>query len=530
MGAYDRFMFLAAGAQSVRPQVHPRVSIEVARAALLPRLGILAVAMLCIVADQSATVGFGTVTPFVRGVLAADVDAGARLVIAGSAAYITGVVATVRLLERFGRRTAILGAAAGFAFFTTVSALTGDYTTFLLAHTLAQLFQGVTYVVAVVLMCAVFPRALWAYTFILLSVSSLTGQNLAPLLAGVAVDRASSTAFFLGTALVLAGATALAVLVVPADEPERNALPFDGFGLAAVAATSLCVEYLAIQGERFAWFDAARILLILGAALAGSAIVAVWQLRLAGHPLVDWRAFLSRNHVVGDVLAGFNGFFTYGSTVLLAYAQTTLGFTPTLAGELLALRLVVLIAVATATGVANAKRFIDPRISLAAGLIVVAIAYWRISLETTSGSDIAALVFDSLLLSLGLAVLTQTVPGLVFGPIPDERIASATVFYKLSTLGGTLVATALGSTLFDHRAAIWQTELAASVTPGSAAVAAALGHEGPAQLAALVAQQAAVLAYADEMRMFVLAALLAIPVVALVRPAFRAKFSLGGPR
>jgi DHA2 family multidrug resistance protein len=252
--------------------------------------------------------------------------------------------------------------------------------------------------------------------------------------------------------------------------------------------------------------------------------------RLAVHPLVDWRAFLSRNHVVGDVLAGFNGFFTYGSTVLLAYAQTTLGFTPTLAGELLALRLVVLIAVATATGLANAKRLIDPRISLAAGLIVVAIAYWRISLETTSGSDIAALVFDSLLLSLGFAVLTKTVPGLVFGPIPDERIASATVFYKLSTLGGTLVATALGSTLFDHRAAIWQTELAASVTPGSAAVTAALAHEGPAQLAALVAQQAAVLAYADEMRMFVLAALLAVPVVALTRPAFRAKVSLGGPR
>lgn len=486
--------------------------------------------MLCVLADQSATVGFGTVTPFVRGVLAADVDAGASLVIAGSAAYITGIVAAVRLLERFGRRKTILATTAGFAFFTAVSALSADYTTFLVSHTLAGLFQGATYVVAVVLMCAVFPRAFWAYTFILLSVASLTGQNLAPLLAGVAVDQATSTAFFLGTALVLAAATALAVLVVPADEPERSALPFDGFGFAAVAATALCVEYLAVQGERFAWFDAPRIPLVLGAALAGSAIVAVWQLRLARHPLVDWRVLLNRNHLVGDVLAGFNGFFTYGSTVLLAYAQTELGFTPTLAGELLALRLVVLIAAATATGVANAKRLVDARISLWAALVVVAIAFWRISFETTSGSDISALVFDSLLLSLGLAVLTQTAPGLVFGPIRDERIASATVFFKLSTLGGMLIATALGSTLFDHRAALWQTELAGSVTRSSVAVSAVLANEGPAQLAALVAQQAAVLAYADEMRMFVLAALAAVPVVALTRPAFRAKFSLGGPR
>jgi DHA2 family multidrug resistance protein len=522
-------MLLAAPAPSVRSQVHPRVSIEVARAALRPRLGILAVAMLCVLADQSATIGFGTLTPFVRGVLAADVDAGAWLVVAGSAAYIVGVVATVRLLERFGRRITILAASAGFALCTAVSGVTGDYTTFLIAHTLAQLFQGTTYVVAVVLMCAVFPRTFWAYTFILLSASSLTGQNLSPLLAGVAVDRATSTDFFLGTALVLAAATTLAALVLPADEPERKTLPFDGFGLIAVAATALCLEYLAIQGERFAWFDAPQIPLVLLAALAGIAIVAAWQLRLAGHPLVDWRVLLTHNHVVGDVLAGFNGFFTYGSTVLLAYAQTTLGFTPTLAGELLALRLSVLLAVVTATGVANAKRLIDPRISLAAGLIVVALAFWRISLETTSGSDLATLVFDSLLLSLGLGVLTQTAPGLVFGPVADERIASATIFYKLFTLGGTLVATALGATLFDHRTAIWQAELAGSVTRGSAAVTAALAHEGPAQLAALVAQQAAVAAYADEMRMFVLAALLALPVVALARPAFRAKLSLGGP-
>ena len=66
-----------------------------------------------------------------------------------------------------------------------------------------------------------------------------------------------------------------------------------------------------------------------------------------------------------------------------------------------------------------------------------------------------------------------------------------------------------------------------SVTPGSPAVVAALAHESPAQLAALVAQQATVLAYADEMRMFVLAALLALPVAAFTRPAFRAKISLG---
>ena len=523
-------MLRAVRAPSGRFQVHPQVSVDVARAGLVPRLGLLAVAMLCILADQSATVGFGTLTPFLRGVLAADVDAGARLAIIGSAAYIVGVVATVRLLERFGRRTTLLVSAAGFALCTAMSGVTSDYTTFLVAHTLAQLFQGTTYVVAVVLMCAVFPRAFWAYTFILFSASSLTGQNLSPLLAGLAVDRASSTAFFLGTALVLAAATGVAALTAPADEPERNALPFDGFGLAAVAATTLCVEYLAVQGERFAWFDAPQIPLILAGALSGSATVAAWQLHLAGHPLVDWRVLLTHNHVVGDVLAGFNGFFTYGSTVLLAYAQTTLGFTPTLAGELLALRLAVLIAIVTATGVANAKRLVDPRILLGAGLIVVAVAFWRISLETTSGSDLGALVFDSLLLSLGLGVVAQTVPGLVFGPVPDERIASATVFFKLFTLGGTLVATALGSTLFDHRAAIWQAELAGRMTPGSPAVIAALLHEGPGQLAALVAQQAAVLAYADEMRMFVLAALVALPVAALTRPAFSAKLSLSGPR
>jgi DHA2 family multidrug resistance protein len=512
-----------------RAQIHPRVSIEVARAALRPRIGLLVVAMLCILADQTATIGFGSVTPYVRGLLAADIDSGAWLTIAGGAAYVAGVVATVRLVERFGRRATLLTAAGAFALFTAISGLTDDYTTFLIAHTAAQFFQGISYVVGVVVMCAIFPRKFFAYTFILLSVASLSGQNLSPLFAGIAVDRATCTEFFAGTAVIIAVATILAAFVAPTDEPERKALPFDGVALGVVAATLLGVEYLVVQGERYAWFDAPHIPFVVLATLIGGVFVAA-HLRFSKHPLVDWRSLCVPTHVIGDVLVAANGSFVYGSTVLLAFAQTTLGFTPTLAGELLALRLVVLVAVAAATGVASAKRLIDARISLGAALLIIAIAFWRISLETTTGSDLPSLVLDSLLLSVGLAVLTQTAPGLVFGPIPDEQIASATIFFKLFTLGGTLAATAIGTTFFDHRVAVWQAELAGAVTRSAPAVEALGPHAKLSSLAGIVARQAANAAYADEMRLFVVVALAVLPVLALVRPAFRAKISLGWPR
>jgi MFS transporter, DHA2 family, multidrug resistance protein len=469
------------------------------------------------------------VTPYVRGLLAADIDSGAWLTIAGGAAYVAGVVATVRLVERFGRRATLLTAAGAFALFTAISGVTEDYTTFLVAHAGAQFFQGISYVVAVVVMCAVFPRKYFSYTFILLSAASLSGQNLSPLFAGISVDRATCTDFFVGTAVIIAVATILAAFVAPTDEPELKALPFDGVALGAVAVTMLGVEYLVVQGERYAWFDAPHIPLVLLATLLGGAFVAARHLRFSEHPLVDWRSLCVRTHVLGDILVAANGFFVYGSTVLLAFAQTTLGFTPTLAGELLALRLAVLIAVAAATGVANAKRLFDARIMLGAALIIVAIAFWRISLETTIESNLPTLVFDSLLLSVGLAVLTQTAPGLVFGPIPDEQIASATIFFKLFTLGGTLAATAIGSTFFDYRVAVWQTELAGTVTRSSPAVEALGLHPKLSSLAGLVAQQAASAAYADEMRIFVLVALVVLPVLALVRPAFRAKITLGLP-
>src|ERR1700757_3845407 len=97
-----------------RAQRHARVAIDVSRPGSVARVALLAVSLLCMFADQTATIGFGTVTPYVRGTLAVDPDSAAWITVLGGAAYMIGVVFSPRLVERLGRRRTFFYAAAAF--------------------------------------------------------------------------------------------------------------------------------------------------------------------------------------------------------------------------------------------------------------------------------------------------------------------------------------------------------------------------------------------------------------------------------
>jgi DHA2 family multidrug resistance protein len=528
---YDRRMpFPRLASQSTIPtrrraQRHARVAIDVSRTGSVARIALLAVSLLCMFADQTATIGFGTVTPYVRGTLAVDPDAAAWLTVLGGAGYMIGVVFSPRLVERFGRRRTFFWAAGAFMLFTALCSWASTYGAFLVVHTLAQIFEGLTYAASVILMCILYPRMMWGYSFITFALSALVGQYLGTLVAGLCVDQASSTAFFLITALVIGISIAIAALTFPSHEPPVRAVPFDTVGAAVFATAALAMQYLSVQGERYSWFDEPHIIFVASALAVALAGLALWMYYGTRHPLFDWRVLLTRNHVIGDVLAVVNGFFGYASTLFVIYLESSLGFTPTLAGEMLAFRLIILVATVVAVGFLHARRILDNRISLTAALVIVAIAFWRLSFEMTATADFSSFLFDSALLSIGLGIITLTPPGLVFGPLTNARIASGTVFYKMSSVTGALIGAAVGSTLLDHRIAVRTSELASTVTLSSPAVAQIVAHHGASQLATLVAQQARTAAYADVMRMFSLVALIALPLIAVIRPAFQAQIA-----
>ena len=108
------------------------------------------------------------------------------------------------------------------------------------------------------------------------------------------------------------------------------------FGVALLAAGIGSLQYMLDEGERNGWFDDGRIVWAAAVAVAGLVAFAAWELYGARTPGVALRTFRHRSvwalSVINFAVAA--GIFAL-VFIQPQWAQTSLGFTTTLAGLLL---------------------------------------------------------------------------------------------------------------------------------------------------------------------------------------------------
>ena len=218
----------------------------------------------------------------------------------------------------------------------------------------------------------------------------------------------------------------------------------------------------------------------------------------------------------------------YGANLFLQYAQTSLGFPPSTAGALLLLRIPAILLVAPFFVLLVNSDRLDVRVPVTLGFVLVPLSYALLVPQTTSGWDFWTFALAIVLSGAGFVSLFSPIANVLVRSLPTEvRAEGIAIFKMVLLLGGSVAATAL-AVVYDHSWAWYQALLAGGAT---------LGHLRPIGIvpplstpSALIGEQAAALAYADNSKVVALVTLLNLPLILFLRkPGTAAAVPAPGP-
>ena len=306
-------------------------------------------------------------------------------------------------------------------------------------------------------------------------------------------------------------------------------LRIDGTGLALVSIGLASLEIVLDKGQELDWFGDT---MICGATLLAISCLATavwWELR-TDKPVVNLRLLKERNFAFCCLIV--LGVYTalYATTFLLPqFMQQLMGYDATQAGLAVSPAGLVTMAEVPLVGWLLSKGT-DARRLIAGGLVLLTLGTWWLSLGNLQVGE-ADLIWPRVVQVLGLGMTTVPLSTIMFRFLPTDQTSNAAGIYALVRNEGGSIGIAISSTFLQRTAQAHQSYLAANLTASSAAAQGALGavnggqgvaaaNQGYANLTLLYSrlqEQAALLAYMDQYRLFTYLLLALLPLVLLLK-------------
>ncbi|CAN5210435.1 DHA2 family efflux MFS transporter permease subunit [soil metagenome] len=149
---------------------------------------------------------------------------------------------------------------------------------------------------------------------------------------------------------------------------------FDWWGLGLMAAFLMSMQYVLEEGSKNDWFADDQILLLaIVAGITGPAFV--WRSLVYYNPIVELRAFVNRNFLVGIVLTFTVGAALFGGTFLLPlFLSRVRHYSPSEVGTTMIISGLAMFATAPLAG--RLVRTVDLRILMFVGFMMAAWGMW----------------------------------------------------------------------------------------------------------------------------------------------------------
>jgi DHA2 family multidrug resistance protein len=428
------------------------------------------------------------------------------------------------LVERFGRRRVILTSLCAFIVGALVSASAVNFSVLVVARAL----QGACGA-GLISTCHAALRETFPDTHVgrgqVVFIGSFVGAPLVfgPLIGGLLLDNQLSWRWtFVIEASIGLIAFAVCRKLLPERTPANTRLKLDVAGAALLASALVPLQYIVYEGDRLGWWDDPTICALSAFSAIAFICFIAWESRRSATPLIDFRMFARRPiEGVGAALV-LPVFMCLAASVALivGFVQQLLGFTATMAGELVVIRAAALIPFAFLSGVIMDRLRPSTQIVVPVGLLLLATACVMQFYTTTTGAD-----FSTAILALivgGVAIGPTIVPLLwrIFQAIPRasiETLRVATVVDLMLQLG-TVAATAVIATAIDDRFAFHYEALRSTATLSRLSVIGLPPHMNASSLlTGLVTQQSYALAFADGALITGLIAVIALPLALCLR-------------
>ncbi|MEZ2347325.1 DHA2 family efflux MFS transporter permease subunit [Terriglobus sp. RCC_193] len=308
-------------------------------------------------------------------------------------------------------------------------------------------------------------------------------------------------------------------------------IQIDGTGLALVSIGLAATEIVLDRGQELDWFGNSFILWSTIIAVVAVVGAIFWELHVK-NPVVNLRLLKERNFLFCCVIV--LGMYTalYATTFLLPqFMQELMGYDATTAGIAVSPAGLVTMLEVPLIGWLLSKGT-DARRLIACGIITMTAGTYWLSLGNLSVAE-TNLIWPRVLQVMGLGMTTVPLSTIMFRFLPADQSSNAAGIYALVRNEGGSIGIALSSTFLQRMTQAHQTYLSADITSSSPGVmqqiksaGAAMGgaaidktYDGMALLYHQVQQQALLLAYMDQYRLFayILACLLPM-VLFLKRP------------
>jgi len=460
--------------------------------------------------------------PYMQGSLSASIDQinwvlTSYIVAAAIATPVTGF-----LEARFGRKRLFLVAVAGF---TAASVLCGIAQT-LPEMVMFRLVQGLFGASLVPLSQAVlldsYPKEKHGQAMAMWGVGVMVGPILGPTLGGWLTEVYNwRWVFYINVPIGILTFVGLSAYL--SETPTKKG-SFDWFGFAMLSIAIGSFQMMLDRGEQLDWFSSTEIV-VEGVVAALAFYLFLVQTFTAKSPFIDPHIFKDRNFTIGLCFIFVVGIILLASLALITpYLQNLMGYPVLTAGLVLAPRgMGTMVAMMIVGRIINR---VDARVLLGAGLLLTAEVLWEMTYFTPDVSQ-WTLVRTGVLQGMGLGFMFVPLSTITFSTLPALFRTQGTALYSLMRNIGSSIGISLVIFLLTRNTQIVHSELVAHVTPFNDA----LGALGPAQfwsrattvgLAALdaeVTKQASIVAYADDFKLMMLVALVALPLVFLLRRA-----------
>jgi MFS transporter, DHA2 family, multidrug resistance protein len=463
--------------------------------------------------------------PYMQGSLSATADQinwvlTSYIVAAAIATPVTGF-----LEARLGRKKLFLIAVAGF---TAASVLCGLAMS-LPEMVLFRLTQGVFGASLVPLSQAVlldsYPKEKHGSAMAMWGMGVMVGPILGPTLGGWLTEAYNwRWVFYINVPIGIVTFLGLSAYLA---ESETRKTGFDWFGFAMLSLGIGALQMMLDRGEQLDWFSSTEIWIegVLSALGFYLFLVQTFTIKRAGgkDPFIDPTIFRDRNFSVGLCFIFVVGIILLASLALITpYLQNLMGYPVVTAGLVLAPR-----GVGTMVAMMIVGRLInrvDPRVLLASGLLLTAAVLWEMTGFTPDVSE-WTLIRTGILQGLGLGFMFVPLSTITFATLPGHLRTQGTALYSLVRNIGSSIGISLVIFLLTRNTQIVHAELAGHVTPFNDALAAVASGRiwdmattlGKAALNAEVTKQAMVVAYANDFKLMMVVALVALPLIVLLR-------------
>lgn len=425
------------------------------------------------------------------------------------------------LTQRFGRKRIFVLAVAGFTAASVLCGMAQSLEEMVLFRLLQGVFGAPLVPLAQSVMLDSYPRERHGQAMALWGMGVMIGPILGPTLGGWLTEYWQwRWVFYIN--LPIGVLTAIGLSAFLEDAPGERPRGFDWLGFAALSIGVGALQLMLDRGEQLDWFSAPEILAETVAAGLGFYIFIVHTLT-AAHPFIDRRLFRDRNFIAGMVFIFVVGIILLATMALLTpFLQSLLEWPVLAAGMVMAPRGLGLMAAMMLVGRIIGRA--DPRLLMGFGLVLVALSLHEM---TAFNLEVGqwALVRTGIIQGFGLGFVMVPLSTLTFATLDPALRTQGTALYSLMRNIGSSIGISVVTFLLTRNTQIMHADLAAKVTPFNDALrSGAAAHfwsldtvAGLATLNAEITRQATLVAFLDDFRLMMMVALVALPLVLLMR-------------